>query len=116
MAKMNDLIQAQGAKPIDLTPGTLCHEVLSEQDGVVTHIDNFQMAKIARIAGAPMDKKAGVDLLKKLGDKVHEGEPIYRIHAEFPADFKFAQKLAAGDSGYTIGNEEHILKPLVPFY
>ncbi|MCK9605692.1 MAG: thymidine phosphorylase family protein [Methylomonas sp.] len=116
IAKMNDMIEAQGAKTIDLTPGSLCYEVLAEQEGVVTHIDNFQMAKIARIAGAPMDKKAGVDLLKKLGDKVQKGEPIYRIHAEFPADFKFAHKLAAVNNGYTIGNEEHVLKPLVPFY
>jgi thymidine phosphorylase len=116
IAKMNDIIEAQGSKTIDLMPGTLCHEVLAEQDGVVTHIDNFQMAKIARIAGAPMDKKAGVDLLKKLGDPVQKGEPIYRVHAEFPADFKFAQKLAAVASGYTIGMEEHVLTPLVPFY
>lgn len=116
IAKMNELMQAQGAMSLDLTPGTLCHEVLAERDGVVTHIDNFQMAKIARIAGAPMEKKAGVDLLKKLGDNVQKDEPIYRIHAEFPADFKFAQRLAAVDTGYTIGKEEHVLKPLVPFY
>ena len=116
MAKMNALIKAQGAQPLDLTPGILCHEVLANQDGVVTHIDNLQMAKIARIAGAPMDKKAGVDLLKKLGEPVQKGEPIYRIHAEFPADFKFARKLADTNNGYTIGAEEHVLKPLVPFY
>ncbi|MDD2760608.1 MAG: thymidine phosphorylase family protein [Methylomonas sp.] len=115
IAKMNDLILAQGAKPIDFTPGALSYEVLAEQDGVVTHIDNLQMAKIARIAGAPMEKSAGVDLLKKLGDAVRMGEPIYRIHAGFPSDFKFAQKLADDNSGYTIGKEEHVLKPLVPF-
>lgn len=115
IAKMKDLIQAQGPKMIDLTPGLLCQEVLADQDGVVTHIDNFQMAKIARIAGAPMDKKAGVDLLKKIGDKVQQGEPIYRIHAGFNADFKFAQKLAADCNGYTIGAREEILKPLVAY-
>lgn len=116
IAKMNDLIQAQGAKPIDLTPGRLCHEVVADADGVVIHIDNYQMAKVARLAGAPMDKRAGVDLLKKLGDTVRQGEPIYRIHAEFPADFKFAQRLAAADSGYTIGTEAQVLNPLAPFY
>ena len=115
IAKMNAIIEAQGAKTIDLTPGNLCHEILADKDGVVTHIDNFQMAKIARIAGAPMDKKAGVDLLKKLGDPVNQGEPIYRIYAEFPADFKFSQNLAKQYNGYTIGNEEHVLKPMVAF-
>ncbi|MGR9051722.1 MAG: thymidine phosphorylase family protein [Gammaproteobacteria bacterium] len=115
VAKMNAIIEAQGARAIDLTPGGLCHEITADKTGVVTHIDNLQMAKIARIAGAPMDKKAGVDLLKKLGDSVQQGESIYRIHAEFPADFNFARTLADQNNGYTIGNEEHIIKPMVPF-
>jgi thymidine phosphorylase len=113
--KMNALIQAQGAKQIDLHPGKLCYEVFADCDGFVTHIDNFQMAKIARLAGAPMMKKAGVDLLKKLGNPVKKGDTLYRIYAEFPADFKFARNLAAQDNGYAIGNEEQILKSLIAF-
>lgn len=115
LAKMNAIIAAQGAKTVDLHPGSLCHEVHAETDGTVVAIDNFQMAKIARIAGAPMDKRAGVDLLKKLGDKVEQGEPLYRIHAEFPSDFKFAQHLAAQCSGYTIGSGDQILSPFVAY-
>jgi thymidine phosphorylase len=114
-AKMNALIQAQGAKEIDLHPGKLCHEVFASCDGFVTHIDNFQMAKIARLAGAPMMKKAGVDLLKKLGNPVKKGDTLYRIYAEFPADFKFAQDLAALDNGYAIASEEQILKTMIAF-
>lgn len=115
IAKMNDLIQAQGPKTIDLEPGHLAFEIYSENDGIVTGIDNFQLAKIARIAGAPMDKKAGVDLLKKLGDRVEKNEPIFRVHAEHPADFNFAKKLADANNGYTIGDEAEVLKPLVSF-
>ncbi len=114
-AKMKTLIQAQGAKTIDLEPGRLCHKVCADQSGVVTHIDNFQTAKIARIAGAPMVKKAGVDLLKKLGDPVCKGEPLFQIHAEYPADFKFAVDLAQLNSGYEIGAPEQILQPLIAF-
>lgn len=113
LAKMNALIKAQGSKQIDLHPSKLSQEVFAESDGVVTSIDNFQMAKIARLAGAPMMKKAGVDLLKKLGDRVKKDEVLYRIHAEFPADFTFAQQLAAHNNGYTLGNEEQILKSLI---
>lgn len=114
-AKMNALIQAQGAKLIDLRPGSLCYEVIACCDGVVTSIDNFQMAKIARLAGAPMMKKAGVDLLKKLGNPVKKGDILYRIYAEFPADFKFAQDLATQNNGYTIGSDEQIIKSLIAF-
>jgi thymidine phosphorylase len=115
LVKMNALIQAQGTKEIDLHPGSLCHEVTADCDGVVISIDNFQMAKIARMAGAPMIKKAGVDLLKKLGSPVKNGEILYRIYAEFPADFNFAQQLAAHNNGYTIGNEAQIIKSLIAF-
>jgi len=114
-AKMNNIIKAQGGKEVDLQPGKLCYQVCAGRDGVVTHIDNFQTAKIARIAGAPMDKKAGVDLFKKLGDKVEKGEPLFQIHAEFPADFNFATKLAQQNSGYSIGDSEQILQALIAF-
>ena len=114
-AKMNDIIKAQGEKVIDLQPGKLCYPVCASRDGIVTAIDNFQTAKIARIAGAPMEKKAGVDLFKKLGDKVSKGEPLFQIHAEFLADFNFAKNLAEQNSGYSIGDAEQVLKPLIAF-
>jgi thymidine phosphorylase len=68
-------------------------------------IDNLQMARIARLAGAPMDKGAGIELYKKLGDEVRESEPIYRIYSEFSADFEFARQAANIDNGYTIGGD-----------
>jgi thymidine phosphorylase len=114
-AKMNEIIEAQGPKQIDLHPGKLCHEVFAPSDGFVTHIDNFQMAKIARLAGAPMMKRAGVDLLKKLGNPVKKGDILYRIYAEFPADFKFALDIAGQDNGYAIGSDEHVVKSLIAF-
>jgi thymidine phosphorylase len=114
-AKMNAIIKAQGAKQIDLHPGELCYKVCADNSGVVTRIDNFQMAKIARLAGAPIDKKSGVDLLKKLGDPVQKGEVIYHIYAQFPADFKFAQNLANQNNGYAVGSDEQIIKPFVEF-
>jgi len=114
-AKMNALIQAQGAKTIDLHPGSLCHEVVADKDGIVTSIDNFQMAKIAGLAGAPKIKKAGVDLFKKLGSPVEKGETLYCIYAEFPTDFRFAKELAGQNNGYTIGSEEQIIKSVIAF-
>lgn len=114
-AKMNEIIQAQGPKAVDFSPGALCHEVIAQSDGIVTEIDNLQMAKIARMAGAPMMKRAGVDLLKKLGSPVRKGDVLYRIYAEFPADFKFAHNLAAQNDGYTLGSNVELLKPLMTF-
>lgn len=113
LTKMNAIIKAQGEQQTHYQPGKLTHDVLAPQAGVVTAIDNLHMARIARFAGAPMDKGAGVDLCKKLGDAVAKGEPLYRIHAEFPADFKFARQLCEKDSGYRIGRAEDIARAFV---
>ncbi|MDH5553227.1 MAG: hypothetical protein OEX82_07835, partial [Nitrosomonas sp.] len=102
LTKMNAIIQDQGAHVIDFTPGIHCFEVKARHSGTITAIDNLQMAKIARIAGAPIDKKAGVDLIHKTGDRVSKGDVIYRIHAEFMSDFEFAKKLIIQNDGYTI--------------
>jgi thymidine phosphorylase len=115
MAKMNAIIAAQGAQTKTYPLGKLTHDILAPRDGVVTAIDNFQMARIARFAGAPMDKGAGVDLFKKLGDSVEKGEPLYRLYAEFPSDYKFALALCEQASGYTIGQQSDIDKAFVEF-
>ena len=59
-----------------------------------------------------MDPGAGVDLRKKLGDAVSQGEILYTVYADFPADFEFARRLIEKDDGYTIGVEGEITAPL----
>jgi len=108
LAKMQRIIEAQGRQQCRFEPGPLTLDVHAAESGVVTSIDNFQMARIARMAGAPMDKGAGVDLLKKLGDPVENGEPLYRVHATFPADFGFASNLVKADTGYRVGRAEDV--------
>ncbi len=105
---MERIIETQGPQSAALQPGSLVHEVTAPAAGVVIAIDNYQVARIARLAGAPMDKGAGVDLLKKLGDPVAAGEALYRIHACFPADFGFARALVAEDSGFRLGSPDQV--------
>jgi thymidine phosphorylase len=103
LAKMNALIDAQGRNAQLIPAAPLTREVLAGADGVITAYDNLAIARIARLAGAPMDKGAGVDLLKKRGDAVRTGEVVYRIHAQFPADFHFATDFAARHPGFRVG-------------
>ena len=105
LAKMNAIIDAQGRRVLHAAPGPLQFEVMAARTGVVAAIDNFQLARIARLAGAPMGKGAGVDLRKKLGEPVVAGEPLYRVHAEVRADFEFARNLSERDSGYRIEDD-----------
>jgi thymidine phosphorylase len=112
LASMNAIIDAQGRRTPP-PPGALVHEVPAPRDGVVVGIDNQHIARIARLAGAPQVPAAGVDLLKKLGDAVRAGEPLYRLHAQFEADLGFARQLAARDSAYRIGDADEMPRDFV---
>jgi thymidine phosphorylase len=107
LAKMNDIIAAQGSKSFDHRQpqlGVLSFEVCAPAAGVVTSIDNLQVAHIATLAGAPKVKTAGVDLVCKLGDAVSSGDILYRVHAAFSADLEFARQACQKASGYKIGS------------
>jgi len=118
LAKMHSIIAAQGARVFDHKQpplAALTYEVLAERDAVVIAIDNLQLARIARLAGAPKVQGAGVDLLRKLGEPVRCGEPLYRVHAEFPADLSFARQASERASGFSLGRPEQIPSVYVEF-
>lgn len=108
LAKMQAIIKSQGRRTEPYRLGKLTFEAEAKRDGVITAIDNHLLARIARMAGAPLDKGAGVDLLKKLGDEVAKGESVYRVHAEFPPDYQFARALYQRQSGIRIGEPEEL--------
>ncbi len=99
LERMNAIIDAQGRRAGPLEPAALTHDVTAAHDGVVAAIDNLRIARIARLAGAPQVHGAGLDLFKKLGDRVAAGEALYRVHARFDADLHFARRLADADNG-----------------
>ena len=111
LAKMHAIMQAQGLRSFDwrqppLAP--LSFEVCAPQDGVVTGIDNLQLARIARLAGAPKVQGAGVDLLHKLGAGVSQGQPLYRVYAAYAADLEFARQACLRSNGFTLGRAEEL--------
>jgi len=103
LAQMNAIIDAQGRVAAPPPLGALTHEVCAAQAGTVLAIDNQRLARIARLAGAPLVPGAGVDLLAKVGDAVAAGQPLYRIHARFDADLGFATAWAGRGDGYHLG-------------
>jgi len=101
-AKLDQIIEAQGPSPLTRGVGDLVHEVRASQSGHVGAIDCLRIARVARLAGAPNDAGAGIDLLVKTGGAVRQGDPIYRIHGSEPSDFGFATEAAGEDSGVTV--------------
>ena len=115
---MNAIIEAQGSKHFDHNNpqlGALTFEISAAESGVVTGIDNLQVARIARIAGAPKVAGAGVDLLRKLGDPVAAGEALYRVHADYPSDLEFARQACARSTGFTLGRANDVPHVFVEF-
>jgi thymidine phosphorylase len=118
LAKMQAIIAAQGAKGFDHhhpALGALTLEVKAASAGTVVAIDNLQLARIARLAGAPKVPAAGVDVFKRLGDAVTEGDVLYRIHASFPADLAFAREACERESAFRIGAADQLPQVFVEF-
>ena len=117
LAKMNQIIDAQGRRPFDWASppvAPLSVEVAAPRDGVVTGIDNLAIARIAQLAGAPKVPGAGIELLHRLGDAVAAGQALYRIHARFDADLEFARRKAATEPGYRIGPLQDLPRDILP--
>lgn len=118
LRKMNDIIEAQGSHHFDHHHpqlGQLSFDIRARGTGVVSGIDNQHLARIARLAGAPKVREAGVDLCAKLGDEVREGDVLYRVHASYPADLEFARQACARASGYRIGRADDVPHVFVEF-
>jgi thymidine phosphorylase len=102
MAAMERIVAAQGAMPACPVEGRHMLDIPAPRGGTVASIDCYRIARIARLAGAPMDKAAGLDLFVKAGERVKQGQPLYRIHAGFSSDFDFAVNMAKEEAGYSI--------------
>ncbi|TYO91176.1 thymidine phosphorylase family protein [Oceanicella actignis] len=92
-AKFMAICAAQGGFS---EPGRAAHRRVERAPhaGAVAQIDNRRIARIAKLAGAPGRKNAGVLLHASLGQRVDKGDPLYEIHAETPGELEWAAEYA----------------------
>ncbi len=100
---LDAIVTAQGRRDPSPRPATLTHTVRALRPGRIGEIDGWRIAGIARRAGAPFDKSAGIDLLRRVGDDVATGEGLFTIHASSGPDLEAAVAMAAGDDGFGLG-------------
>lgn len=96
------MIAAQGPPPEEVEIGTHTVTIAADADGTVDFIDCFALSGIARAAGAPNDKGAGLDLFARSGEEVTAGQPLYRIHARTEDGLDAARTQVAEDPAYRI--------------
>jgi thymidine phosphorylase len=104
LRSMDRIIDAQGRKRAAPALGAMHADIIAHADGTVATIDCLRIAQLARLAGAPLDRGAGLDLFKRVGDRVEKGEPLFRIYAAEPSHFDFVVAAAEEMSGFTLGN------------
>lgn len=63
---------------------------LAKKEGVVFAIDNRRISRLAKLAGAPIDKVAGVDLHTPIGTKVSVGTPLFTVHGGSKGELNYA--------------------------
>ena len=68
-------------RPDDIPVGRYKAEVKAPIDGYVTGVYNNALSRIAMVAGAPLDKGAGLRLYVKRGHKVKEGQTLLEIYS-----------------------------------
>jgi len=94
--KFQQICEAQGGMR---EPPAAGHRrpVLAARPGRISAIDNRRLAKVAKLAGAPDAKAAGVELQVRLGTEVARGEPLYTVHAETPGELAYSFDYVAGN-------------------
>lgn len=106
LAKFREIVAAQGGAPDaaskDVKLGSFRQKVLAEADCSIFGFNNSQLTRVARAAGAPKNKGAGIYFFVKKGGRVTKGEPFYEIYAESREKLDFAVSVAREDSGIVL--------------
>jgi thymidine phosphorylase len=94
--KFQRICEAQGGMRV---PPVASHQrpLLATCAGMVAAIDNRRIARLAKLAGAPEAKAAGVEMRVQLGDDVVAGQPLCVVHASTPGELHYALDYAASN-------------------
>jgi len=95
-AKFQRICEAQGGLR-EPPHSTVSRPLASQRTGRVVAMNNRTLARLAKLAGAPDDKAAGVELHVRLGDEVATGESLLTVHAEAPGELAYALDYAAAN-------------------
>jgi thymidine phosphorylase len=99
---LDRIVEAQGRRGQPARPGAVTRTIRADRSGIITALDGFRIGGLARSAGAPGDKGAGIDLLARPGETIRAGDPLFLIHSSAASDIAAAAEGAARDHGYRI--------------
>lgn len=82
------------------------HVVEANAAGRIIEVGNRRLARIAKLAGAPRARMAGIDMHVACWHRIEKGMPLFTLHAETPGELQYAlSSLAAGPDIFTLEPE-----------
>lgn len=93
-SKFEAICRAQGG-PRTPPRAPNVYPLLAPHTGRVVHINNRKLSRLAKLAGAPESKAAGVHMEVRLGDDIDRGQPLLHVHAETTGELAYALDYAA---------------------
>lgn len=89
LAKFQAICNAQGGMR-NIPTAPFSHTIESKLSGIIINIDNRYIASVAKLAGAPKSKSAGVELLVPLHSVVGKSQPLFKVYAETRGELDYA--------------------------
>ena len=84
--KMMEIIEAQKGDPTitsgKLHAGPKTKSIHADKSGVIKSVNNNNISIIAKVLGAPQDRRAGLFLHKRVDDTVRDREAIFDMYSE----------------------------------
>jgi len=80
--KFKEIIKAQGGNLKRLKKAEFTRDIKAKRPGRIIEIKNRRINSLAREAGCPVDKSAGIYLHVSVGDRIKKGDKIITLHAE----------------------------------
>lgn len=101
--KFEEIIKSQNGKIEELEPGKHKKEVYAGKSGKIKNIDNELVNLVARNAGCPADKKAGICLAVEKGEEVKKNQKLFTIFAESKSRIETARDFCDKHNPVEIG-------------
>ena len=96
--KFQRICQAQGGMR-EPPRATHVRPLTARRAGRVAFIDNRKLAQLAKLAGAPEAKAAGVLMEVVLGTEIARSQPLLQVHTETADELTYAMDYAARNPG-----------------
>jgi thymidine phosphorylase len=96
-AKFEQVVKYQGGFKA-LPAARFNHIEAADSAGYIAAIDNRQLARLAKLAGAPSSPAAGLRLHVNVGSKVEQGQPLFTLFSDSAGECAYAMHYYHNDA------------------